>query len=355
MFYDCRDNGVICRLCPHCCFLKDGESGKCRARQNIGGRLHTLVYGLPAAVHIDPIEKKPFFHLLPGSWAYSFAAPGCSLSCKWCQNWQISQSMPEYFAAADVPCSLEHIGGGSFRILSEKMRYIPPEMLVRNAIACRCQSIAFTYTEPAVSYEYMLDSARIAKENDLKTVMISSGYINREPMEQLLPYMDAVKVDLKCFNEETYRKYCGASLEPVKNTLLLLKEKDILHEIVCLLITGLNDSEEEINAMCDWIYNNLGSDSILFFSRFFPCHKMTDIMPEQEEKLILARRIAMGKGIKYVYTGNLAPGNDGENTYCPKCGKMLIERRGYRIINDLLSRNSGKCPFCDEKVPGNFL
>ncbi len=352
LFYESRKNGSQCTLCPHFCFLKDGERGKCRARQNIGGKIKTLVYGLPAAVNIDPIEKKPFFHLLPGSLAYSFAAPGCSLSCRWCQNWQISQAMPEEFSAANVPCSLEPAENGYLRIISEKMSHIPPETLVRNAIQCRCQSIAFTYTEPSVFYEYMLETSRLARKSGLKTVMISSGHINRKPMEQLLPFMDAVKIDLKCFNEETYRNYAGISLESVKNTLLLLKEKGILFEIVCLLITGLNDSEEEVRAMSEWIVRNLGNDSILFLSRFFPAYRMTDRPPESEETIMRSRRIAMECGIRYVYSGNLPAGNEGENTYCPSCGKMLIERRGYRIMNNLLSSNGGKCLFCGEKVPG---
>ncbi|MBO4556910.1 MAG: AmmeMemoRadiSam system radical SAM enzyme [Elusimicrobiales bacterium] len=351
MFYERRKNGVQCLLCPHFCFLEEGIRGKCRARQNIGGRLHTLVYGLPSAVNIDPIEKKPFFHLLPGSWAYSFAAPGCSLSCSWCQNWQISQAMPGDFAAAEVPSYLEPAGGGRLRIISSKLRHIPPEMLVRNAMNCLCKSIAFTYTEPAVSYEYMLDAARLAKEKGLKTVMISSGYINRKPMEQLLPYMDAVKIDLKCFKDETYRQYCCASLEPVKNTLRLLKENKKLFEIVNLLIPGLNDSEEEIREMSSWICGELGKDSILFFSRFFPNYQMQSFPPEEIGRIMRAREISMSAGLRYVYSGNV-PGNEGENTFCGSCGKMLIERRGYTIINDLLSGSGGKCPFCGESVPG---
>lgn len=354
-FYEKKCGGVICRLCPHNCFLPEGARGKCRVRMNSGGKLKTLVYGKPAAVHIDPIEKKPVFHLYPGSLVYSVSTPGCNLSCKWCQNWEISQIYPEEAPEkVSVPVGLEIIkenGQTYARVKTEAVSYLSPEQIVRYALATHSSSVAFTYSEPVVFYEYMYDTARLAKKAGLKTVMVSSGFINREPLERLLPYLDVVKIDLKGFSRAFYRNFAGADLEPVKNTLKLLKEKGVLYEIVNLVVPGLNDSREDIDNLVSWVRNELGENSILFFTRFVPNYQMSDIPPSPVSSITEARALAMKKGLHYVYTGNI-PGHEGESTYCPVCGRVLVERRGYSIVKNLLADTGGKCPYDGTSVPG---
>ncbi len=321
--------GVQCELCPLLCFLPEGSRGKCRVRMNSGGVLRTLVYGQPISVHIDPIEKKPVYHMLPGSRIFSIATAGCNLRCSFCQNWEISQANPEQ----------ANTGG----------KILAPEQVVNAAMANNCNSIAYTYSEPVVFYEYVLDTARLAKQKGLKNVLVSAGYINREPLIKLAPYFDVIKIDLKGFNEQFYRKVVGGELKYVLATLKELRKLGVFTEVVNLVVPGLNDDMKEISAMCKWIYDNLGPDTPLFFSRFIPQYKLSNLPATPIESLEKARKIAMDAGLRYVYIGNV-PGHPGENTYCPSCGKVLIRRYGYEILENNIKK--GRCAFCGKEIPG---
>ncbi len=321
--------GVQCELCPFFCFLPEGSRGRCRVRMNSGGELKTLVYGQPISVHIDPIEKKPVYHMFPGSRIFSIATAGCNLRCSFCQNWEISQTYPE-----------QSDSGGEI---------MPPERVVAAALANNCNSIAYTYSEPTVFYEYVLDTARLAKQKGLRNVLVSAGYINREPLIKLAPYFDVIKIDLKGFNEQFYRKVVGGELKYVLATLKELRKLGVFTEVVNLVVPGLNDDMGEISAMCKWIYDNLGPDTPLFFSRFIPQYRLANLPATPIETLEKARKIAMDMGLRYVYIGNV-PGHPGENTYCPNCGKVLIQRYGYEIRENNIKK--GRCVFCGKEIPG---
>ena len=349
-------NGVQCRLCPYDCFLPEGARGRCKVRINYGGKIKTLVYAQPAAVHVDPIEKKPVYHMNPGSLIYSLAAPGCNLTCRACQNWEISQIYPEQAprklpVPAALSVSVGHDGRAYAGLVSEEVSGLQPEDVVRRALATRSRAIAYTYSEPTVFYEYMYDTALLARRRGLKNVMVSAGYINPEPLRELLPLMDVVKIDLKGFSEKFYRGYTGARLEPVKRTLLELKKKGALFEVVNLVVPGLNDARPDLEALCGWVRENLGAETPLFFSRFAPNYLLTGVPQTPPETLALARRIALEKGLKFVYTGNL-PGSEGESTYCPKCGRALVRRYGYAVLEDRLTPTGGRCPWDGTRVPG---
>jgi pyruvate formate lyase activating enzyme len=323
-----REKIVQCVLCPRRCVIDDGRRGLCTVRVNRGGTLYTLGYGNPVAVHIDPIEKKPFFNVLPGENAFSIAVAGCNMRCLFCQNWQISQSKPDEVTAYDMP----------------------PEMVVSEAIKNNCPFIVYTYTEPTVFYEYMLDISKLARSKGLKNGMHTCGYINQEPLEELLKYMDAVNVDLKGFNEEFYQKMGAfASLEPVLNTLKAVKRAGVWLEITNLIIPGLNDDPREIRSMCEWIRENLGKDTPIHFSRFMPSFRLQNLPPTPVSKLEEAYRIAKDAGLEYVYIGNV-PGHAGENTYCPQCKKVIVGRIGYRVTENNIV--DSKCKFCGRPVSG---
>ena len=323
------DNIVNCVLCPNRCVIPDGKRGFCRVRTNRGGKLYTLVYGAPCAVHVDPIEKKPFYHVLPGSRSYSIATVGCNMGCVFCQNWQISQASPEEAATFDLP----------------------PEKVVEEAIKARCDTIAFTYTEPTVFYEYMLDIAKEAKKRGVKCVMHSCGYINTEPLKELSKYLYAADIDLKGFSEAFYRKMGQGHLQPVLESLKTLKGEGVWVEITNLVIPGENDSPAEIKAMCQWIKENLGDEVPIHFSRFHPNFKLQNLPPTPVETLERARDIAMGVGLKYVYVGNI-PGHPGESTYCPNCKKTVVHRIGYNLLaNNVVG---GKCKFCGYEIKGQW-
>ncbi len=319
MFYEkLKDKKVKCNLCPRGCVLKDGESGFCRVRQNIEGTLYSLNYSKVAAINIDPIEKKPFFHFLPGTKAFSVACPGCNLRCKYCQNWDISQR-----GASD---SID--------------RFLSPKELVDAALKSGAKSIAYTYSEPTVFYEYVIDSAKLAREKGLKNVVVTSGFINPEPLKELIKYVDAFKIDLKGFNEGFYLKYTSGGLKPVLESLKVIKNSKRHIEIVNLVIPGANDSEEDIRSVSKWIKENLGPEIPVHFTRFYPNYLMTQTPPTSKNTLIVARKIAMDEGLKYVYTGNI-DNPEGETTYCPG-NKIAIERRGFFLLKNNL--NKGKCP-----------
>jgi pyruvate formate lyase activating enzyme len=328
MYYEALNGGrVQCALCPNRCLLEEGQSGLCKARKNIEGKLYSLVYGKPVTIHIDPIEKKPLFHFLPGASAYSLATVGCNLSCAHCQNWDISQAFLEDVTA--IPKT--------------------PAEVVAEAKASKAEVIAFTYNEPIIFYEYMLDIAKTAKTEGIKTVMISNGYINQEPLLNLLPYLDGIKIDLKAFTNDFYVKISNGRLDPVLDTIKTIHEAKKHLEIVYLIIPGENDSEEEIRNMSKWLYDNLGAEAILHFSRFYPQYKLTNKPPTPIETVKRARAIALEEGLKYVYTGNIEfP--EGEATYCAD-GSIAIERQGFFVKNNNLK--DGKC-VDGTVVPGVF-
>ncbi len=317
---------VGCELCPNGCVLDINQTSRCRTRINRDGKLYSLVYGKPCAVHVDPIEKKPFFHFLPGTTAFSIATAGCVLSCKFCQNWQISQAKPEETDTYDMP----------------------PEKVVNNAAAYKCKSIAYTYTEPTAFYEYMYDTAVIARNRKVRNTVHSCGYINEKPLRKLSKYLDAAAIDLKAFTEDFYERICNGSLKPVLASLAVLKEEGVWLEITNLVIPTLNDDLKKINEMSGWIVKNLGPEVPIHFSRFIPHYKLTNLPPTPLETLSEARKTAMDAGLKFVYIGNIR--HEGENTFCPKCRKLLIERQAYTIVQNNVSR--GKCKFCNTAVAG---
>ena len=301
----------------------------CKVRQNIGGKLYSLVYEKPVVIHLDPIEKKPFYHFLPGSRAYSLATAGCNLACKYCQNWDIAQRFPE-----DV-----------------KSYNMPPEKVVEEAKKSEAEVIAFTYNEPVVWYEYMYDIAQLAKKEGLKTVIVTSGYINPEPLKELLQVLDGVKIDLKGFSEEFYREVVGGKLEPVLEALKIVKESGKWLEIVNLVVPGYNDKPEEIRQMCQWIKENLGTDVPLHFSRFHPDYKLLNVPPTPPETLMKAREICLDVGLKYVYVGNLPQFVEGNTTFCPDNHKPLIVRKGF-FVNENKLNKEGKSSECPSEIPG---
>ncbi|MCM8795782.1 MAG: AmmeMemoRadiSam system radical SAM enzyme [Candidatus Omnitrophica bacterium] len=328
LFYEKLDHKIVqCHLCPRNCIIPPTRRGFCGVRENREGILYSLSYAKPVAIHIDPIEKKPLFHFLPGTTAFSIATAGCNLRCKFCQNWEISQAKPE---------DVEYL-------------YLEPEDLVKKVKLSGSPTIAYTYTEPTIFYEYMLETAKLAKEVGIRNIMHSAGYINEAPLRQLAKYLDAANIDLKGFSDEYYAKMSEGTLEPVLKTLKVLKEEGVHLEITNLVLSGFNDDEDTLVKMCLWIKENLGPDTPLHFSRAFPMYKMLHLNPTPVETLERARKIALDCGLKYVYIGNVA-GHPAENTYCPKCGKILIERKGYFILQNNIE--DGKCKFCGEKIEG---
>jgi len=323
-----KDENVQCALCPRECVIKKNSYGFCNARKNIDGKLYSAVYSNPCAVHIDPIEKKPLYHFMPGEKALSIGTIGCNLECKHCQNWTMSRAKPE-------------------GIVTQK---ISPEEIIEIAVEKGCGIISYTYNEPTVFFEYMLDCAKIAKKKGLKNTIVSNGFINEEPLKELCKYIDGANVDLKSFNNKFYKDICSAWLEPVLESLKILKQKNVWLEITNLIIPTLNDNIKEIGKMCIWIKENLGADVPLHFTGFYPCYKLLDIPKTSPEILKKARKIALKTGIKHSYVGNVFAAEEN-NTYCPKCGKLLIERSVFSIIKNNI-KNS-KCS-CGEQIAGVF-
>ena len=319
--------GIKCKLCPHACILKEGEVGECRTRKNIDGVLYTLAYGNPCAIHIDPIEKKPLYHFFPGSGSLSIATAGCNLACLNFQNWQISQKSPE-----------------------ETNNYtLMPDDVVEMVQEKQCKSIAYTYTEPIVYYEYMYDTARRAKEKGIRNVMVSAGYIEEKPLIDLCPVIDAANIDLKSFSNEIYEMLNAGSLEPILRTLKILKNEGVWLEITNLIVPDRTDDFNMIKKMCDWLFENGFENVPLHFSRFTPMYKLNHLPSTQVDVIDKAHDIAKNAGLKYVYVGNV-PGHPAQDTYCPKCGKKLIDRQGYRIGD--IHIEEGKCEYCGEGIAG---
>jgi pyruvate formate lyase activating enzyme len=327
-WWEAEANGrVHCYLCPRHCHIHEGQSGFCFIRVNRGGKLYSLGYGAPAALQVDPIEKKPLNHFLPGTRVFSMGTAGCNMGCFFCQNWDISKSRQDQVKARDVP----------------------PEAVPELALNYGCDSIAFTYNEPTIWGEYVIDICRAAKSYGLKTVMVSNGYITKEAFHDIYSHIDAANVDLKAFTENFYGKITLTHLQPVLETLLLLKnETSVWFEITNLMIPGLNDDPEETRKLSGWIQENLGPDVPLHFTAFHPEFKLQDKPPTPPETLHQARRIALEAGLHFVYEGNIV--TDAGSTYCPRCTTRLVRRSWHRVEENVL--RNGECPRCAQAIPG---
>jgi pyruvate formate lyase activating enzyme len=318
---------VRCELCPRRCRVSNGKRGFCRVRENRDGKYYSLVYGNPCAVHLDPIEKKPFFHLLPSTTSLSLATAGCNFQCKFCQNWEISQASPEDVISQDLP----------------------PELIVSRAREMGARSVAYTYVEPTVFYEYMSDISSLAKKAGLLNVCHSNGFINPEPLRNLCRTMDAANIDLKGFTESYYRDMADGKLAPVLETLKTLKKEKVHLEITNLVIPTRNDDMPLVKEMCLWIRNELGPETPVHFSRFVPLYKLRNLPPTPVSTLERARAVAESAGLEYVYIGNV-PGHEAENTFCPGCKKPILRRSGFIVVQNHLKQ--GKCAYCGRPIPG---
>lgn len=330
MLYEKLDRQVRCNLCAHRCAIKPDRRGVCGVRENRDGVLYTLVYGTLIAENVDPIEKKPLFHVLPASQSYSIATVGCNFKCDFCQNHDISQ----------MPYSTRMIAGEDF---------LPAE-IVERAKKSGSKTIAYTYTEPTIYFELAYDTAKIAVENGLKNVFVTNGFMTAETIETIAPYLAAANVDLKSFSDEFYKKHCGARLNPVLESLQKMKEKGIWVEITTLLIPGLNDSDRELKEIARFIAG-LGIETPWHISRFHPQYKLINVPVTPVASLHRAVQTGKEAGLKYVYSGNV-PGDEGENTYCFKCGNLLIERYGFKIVSMNLKGN--QCSQCNTRLEGIF-
>lgn len=326
-YYTQDGDAVICGLCPNRCRLTELKIGACHVRQMEGGKLYALSYANPCALNIDPIEKKPLYHFYPGSKTYSVGVGGCLLHCKNCQNYSISQVSPDAV----------QIG-----------RYMP-EDLVEACIASGCDSISYTYSEPFAFFEYMLDTAKLAKEKGLKNILVSSGFVNEEPLRDLIPYLDAANIDLKSFNPVVYKELCKGDFEVILCNLKILHENQVWLEITNLIIPGYSDDELMIREMCVWLIENGFEDTPLHFSRFFPMYKLDETQPTPIEVIERAVEIAHNVGMKYIYPGNTSLSAD---THCPDCNLTLIKRFGYRT--EVSEGFDGACPHCQTIIPGRF-
>lgn len=327
-FYKKLDNKRIeCNLCPLKCRVADKERGACGARENRDGIYYTLVHSRVCSAHIDPIEKKPLFHFLPGTKAFSIATPGCNMWCKFCQNWEISQFRPE-----QVSC-----------------KYLPPKSIMEIAEKYNTPTIAFTYSEPVIFTEYLLDICKLKEMYKKRCVSISNGFIEEEALKEWVKNLDGIKIDLKAFNDKFYEEITGGNLKSILKTLEFIRKNNIWLEIVVLLVPTLNDSKEEIKNLCGWVLKNLGKDVPIHFTRFHPTYRIKNLPPTPVSTLEEARNIGLEIGLDYVYTGNI-PGHKGEKTYCPNCKKVLIDRYAFQVLS--LNLKDGKCAFCGNKIKG---
>lgn len=318
---------IKCFLCAHGCVIREGDRGRCRDRINFNGKLYSLVYGRPIAQHVDPIEKKPFYNFLPGSEAYSIATSGCPLRCKFCQNWEISQAKPEDYA----------------------VRYTPPEVIVRRAKGRLAPVIAFTYNEPTTFTEYLTDVARAAKKYRIRSVLVSCGFMQEKPLAEMIEVLDAIKIDLKGFSPEFYRNISNAELQPVLRSIKQVARAGRHLEIVNLVIPTLNDSQKMLTELSKWVVGELGPDIPVHFTRFHPDYRLMNLPPTPLATLHRARETAMKAGMHYAYVGNW-PGDPGNDTYCPGCGKMVINRVGFFV--KAIHMKDGKCAYCGTPIAG---
>jgi pyruvate formate lyase activating enzyme len=327
MYQEETPRGIMCRICPNECVLKEGEVSKCNNRKVHNSKLYTMAYGNPCSVNVDPVEKKPLYHFFPGSRAFSIATAGCNLVCLNCQNWTISQTSPDKTRNFDLM----------------------PDKVVSEAVKSNSRSIAYTYSEPMTFYEYTLESATLARIAGIRNIVKSNGYINPEPLKKLCSVLDAANIDLKSFNESTYLKLSGGKLQPVLDSLKIYRDAGVWLEITNLVVPGWTDKIDEIGSMCKWLSDNGFRDTPLHFSRFHPTHKLQQLPPTPVEMLKNAVKTATGEGIRYVYTGNV-PGNEISDTICASCGTTLVSRKGYTITGNTIA--NGKCGKCGNRVPG---
>ena len=325
------DGRVHCYLCRHHCHIAEGKRGICGVRENRAGTLYTLVYELPCATHVDPIEKKPLFHFFPGSRAFSVATAGCNFHCLHCQNHDISQ-------VADS-CAPGELG----------RERVPAEEVVAAAKRSVCRSISYTYTEPTIFYEYAFDIAKLAKEAGIYNNFVTNGYIEDKPLADIRPYLDAANIDIKGFDEDFYKKVCKADLSKVLDTIRAYRKQDIWIELTTLIIPGHNDGEKPLREIAQFIKKELGAHVPWHVSAFYPTYKLLDAPPTGPEVLRRAREIGLEEGLRYVYEGNI-PGSDGEHTFCWQCGKIVIKRRGYSILEYNIEKEA--CAFCGTLIDG---
>ncbi len=329
LYYIETPKGIKCKLCPQKCEIEPGKAGDCRTNVNYGGKLFSISYGNPCAVHNDPIEKKPLYHFHPGTQAYSIATAGCNLACLNCQNWEISQASPEDTRNYDLM----------------------PEEVVAEAKKASCRSIAYTYSDPVAFYEYTLDTSMLARQEGLKNVRVSAGYINPEPLRRLCKHTDAANIDLKSFSDEIYEMLNAGTLQPVLDSLKILRDEGVWLEITNLVVPTWTDDFDMIRRMCGWLTENGMQGFPLHFSRFNPLYKLTHLPPTPVATLEKARAIALEEGIRFVYIGNV-PGHQASNTYCPSCKKLIVNRKGYTIAENRISES--KCEYCHEGIEGRW-
>ncbi|WP_291861212.1 AmmeMemoRadiSam system radical SAM enzyme [Marinilabilia sp.] len=318
---------VECNLCAHHCKLAPGKFGICRVRENIDGTLYTHVYGRTIARHVDPIEKKPLYHFFPGTQAFSIGTPGCNFHCDFCQNCEISQVVSPGILTVGQPAT--------------------PEEIVQEALDRECKSIAYTYTEPTIFFEYCNDIGPLARDVGLKNVFVSNGYMTSEMLELAAPWLDAVNIDLKAFRDDTYRRLMGGHLQPVLDSMKKIIQMGVWLEVTSLIIPGINDQSRELHEMAHFVANELGVDVPWHISRFFPGYKMHDLLPTPIDTLQKAREAGTEAGLNYIYVGNV-PASADQNTVCPRCGATLIERVGYNVLGNIIE--NGRCAECEYKI-----
>ena len=329
IFYEkLEEKKVKCTLCPHQCIIHSGKRGICGVRENREGKLFSLVYEKVISWAVDPIEKKPLYHFLPGEAVFSFATVGCNFRCLNCQNYTISQ-----------------ISRQNGEIPGER---IPPEKIVQLTRKSRAKIIAYTYTEPTIFYEYAYDTCRLAHEQGIKNVFVTNGYIMPQPLKEISPFLDAANVDSKSMKETFYQKICGGKLKPVLDSIKLMRKLGIWVEVTTLVIPGMNDEEEEFESIARFLLQ-LGNDIPWHISRFYPAYKMTRPSYTPIETLHRAREVGKNAGLKYVYIGNV-PGEESENTFCPNCGKIIVKRKGFWI--EKIDVEKGRCRWCHNKIEG---
>lgn len=326
ILYDKVGKALNCKICERRCIISQGKTGFCEMRENDGGKIYSLNYAAASSVAVDPIEKKPLFHFYPGTMVFSIGSVGCNFRCKHCQNWGISQA------------ELEQI----------PTREILPENAIRLTKEYGCKSIAWTYNEPTMWFEYTLDSAKLAKKEDIKTIYVTNGYMSEESLEEIRPHLDAANIDLKGMSEKFYSDLCDARLQPVLDNIVRMHDAKIHIEITNLMIPGYNDSDEDINALVKFMVEEVGVEVPLHFTRFFPQYQMQNLPPTEVKYLEKAHKMAKDAGMKYVYMGNVPTGK-GENTYCPECGELVIKRDGFEVVSDELKKTK-ECPKCKAKI-----
>ena len=327
-YYEKQPNRKIkCVLCPRECVIDDRERGYCGARENRGGVYYSLVHSRVCSAHVDPVEKKPFFHFYPGTLAFSIATAGCNVNCKMCQNWEISQVRPEQVQGM----------------------YLPPRQVAALATQGECRSIAYTYSEPTIFFEYMLDTADAGRQAGLKSAVISGGYIKQDPLKELCRHVDAIKIDVKAFSQKFYTEVVSGELKPVLDALVTMRKLGMWAEIVYLVVPTLNDSDQEFRALAKWVRSELGLDVPLHFSRFVPQYLLTNLPPTPLQTLERAKAASDAEGLRYVYVGNV-PGHPAEKTYCPKCRRVVVDREGFLVKAVHLSK--AKCRYCQQPIAG---